>query len=416
MRISRTAAALAAALALTACSTKATNSSSGGSDSAGVKTDTGVTAGEITLGVMTDKTGAFKTLGLGVLHGNELWAKDFNDAGGVCGRKVKLEVVDHSYKADTAKTLYPQIEPKVAGFLQLLGSPIVAALKENLGTSKIVTAPVSWSSELLNLPNLMVVGTTYDLEMINGLSFLKDKGLLADGSTVGHIYIKSEYGQNALRGAKYWAEKHKVTIKEVGVNPTDVDMTNIVTGLKGAGVSAILLSGSPAQTASVAAANQSLGMNVPMLGSNPSFDYSLITGPAAGALEKYHFVGSTVPFGADVPKAKDVASKYKAAHQEPGNHGIPYGYAVGQVWASVLAKACANKDLTRAGIAAALAQTTTADTNGLVGNLDFSKKGAPATRSAYIARADKAIDGGLKIIAPLFESSDAKGYQAPHQQ
>jgi len=59
---------------------------------------------------MTDKSGVFKNLGLGVTQGNELWAKDFNAAGGVCGRQVKLEEVDHGYKADTAKTLYPQID------------------------------------------------------------------------------------------------------------------------------------------------------------------------------------------------------------------------------------------------------------------------------------------------------------------
>jgi ABC-type branched-subunit amino acid transport system substrate-binding protein len=156
MKRTHLAAALAVVLTLAACSTKAGDSGSSGSDSSGVKTGKGVTATD----VMTDKSGVFKNLGLGVTQGNELWAKDFNAAGGACGRQVKLEEVDHGYKADTAKTLYPQIEPKVLGFVQPLGSPVVAALKQNLASDKAVAAPASWSSELLDNPYVMIVGTT----------------------------------------------------------------------------------------------------------------------------------------------------------------------------------------------------------------------------------------------------------------
>src|SRR6202008_2483348 len=136
---------VAAALGLTACSTKGgetTNASSAGGVQAGV----GVTETQITLGVMTDQTGPFKSLSTAITHGNELWVKDFNAAGGVCGRQVKLEVVDHGYKADTAKTLYPQIEPKVLGFVQLVGSPIMAALGKESGTDKLDKNPPSWRS------------------------------------------------------------------------------------------------------------------------------------------------------------------------------------------------------------------------------------------------------------------------------
>lgn len=151
---------------------------------------------------MTDKTGVFKNLGLGITQGNELWAKDFNAAGGVCGRQVKLETVDHGYKADTAKTLYPQIEPKVLGFVQLLGSPVVAALKQNIASDKTVAAPASWSSELLDNPYVMIVGTTYDLEIIDGLSYMQELGNLKDGDTIGHVYIDGEYGKNGRSSAR----------------------------------------------------------------------------------------------------------------------------------------------------------------------------------------------------------------------
>ncbi|MGQ0837047.1 ABC transporter substrate-binding protein [Actinokineospora sp.] len=409
-------ATLSTVLVLSACSTKAADTGSSGPDSAGVKTGIGVTDTEITLGAMTDKTGVFKTLGLGITQGNELWAKDFNDKGGVCGRKVKLETVDHGYKADTAKTLYPQIEPKILGFVQMLGSPVVAALKQNLSSDKVVAAPASWSSELLDNSFVMIVGTTYDVEMIDGLSYLQEQGMLKDGDTVGHIYIDGEYGKNGLRGSKYYAEKHKMTVKEVKVTSTDNDLTNIVTGLKGDGVKAILLTTTPTQTGSAAAANKALGLNVPILGNNPVFDPALLKSPAASALDKLFVVASSVPFSADLPKAKEVAMKYKATYKETANAGVPYGYAVGEVWGSVLRKACENKDLTRDGIAAALKQTTSAKTDDLVADLDFSKPGAPATRRVYVAQADPSAEGGLKYVKPLFEAADAKDYTAPHEK
>ncbi|WP_409496324.1 ABC transporter substrate-binding protein [Amycolatopsis sp. cmx-11-12] len=408
--------ALAAVLVLSACSTKAGDSGSSGADDSGVKTDKGVTASEITLGVMTDKTGVFKNLGLGVTQGNELWAKDFNAAGGACGRQVKLETIDHGYKADTAKTLYPQIEPKVLGFVQLLGSPIVAALKQNIASDKTVAAPASWSSELLDNPYVMIVGTTYDLEIIDGLSYFQEQGLVKDGDTIGHVYIDGEYGKNGLRGSQFYAKKHNLTVKEVKITSTDNDLTNIVTGLKGDGVKAIVLTTSPAQTGSALATNKALGLNVPVLGNNPVFDPVLLKSPAANALDKLTIVASSVPFSADLPKAKDVAAKYKAAYKETPNGGIPYGYAVGEVWGAVLKKACENKDLTRDGIAAALKQTTSASTGDLVAALDFSKAGTPATRQVYAATPDASAEGGVRYVKPLFEAPEAKEYVAPHQK
>ncbi len=403
-------------LALTACSTKGgaeTNTSSAD----GVRTGVGVTDSQITLGVMADLTGAFKSLSTAITHGNELWVKDFNAAGGVCGRQITLETVDHGYKADTAKTLYPQIEPKVAGFVQLTGSPIMAALGKNIEADKVTTTPASWSSELLGNPYVMIVGTTYDVEMIDGLSYLQSKGMLADGDSVGHIYVDGEYGANGLRGSRYYAEQHKLKLSEVKITSTDTDLTNVVTGLKGKGVKAILVTTTPKQTGSVAAANKALGLNVPILGNNPSFDPVLHESPAANALDKLYIVASTVPFSADIPKAREIAEKYSAAgYKEPPNAGVPYGYAVAEVWGTVLRRACDNKDLTRDGIHKAMQETTSADTGDLVAALDFGTPGAPATRQVYVAQPDASAAGGTKYVQQLFEAEQAKTYKAPHEQ
>lgn len=411
---------VAASLTLAACSTKAPDSASSGGEGSGaageLKTDVGVTGDTITLGAFTDQSGVFKNLGLGITQGNQLWADDVNAAGGVCGRQVALEVADHGYKADTATTLYPGLSEKVLGFVQLLGSPVVAALDANLEEDQITAIPASWSSELLDNPSIAIVGTTYDLEMIDGLSYLQQQGLLADGDTVGHIYIDGEYGKNGLRGAQYYAEQHDITINEAKIASTDTDMTNIVTGFKDAGVKAILLTVAPSTTASAVAANAGLGLNVPVMGNNPTWDPALLQSPAKDALGNLYVSASSVPFSSDVPKAQEVAGKYSAKYTEAPNAGVMVGYAEGEVWQSFLEKACDNGDMTRAGLQQAVSETTSASTGDLVAPLDFSKPGTPATNQVYIAKPDAAAPGGLVTVQPLFAAEEAAGYKAPHQQ
>jgi len=406
------------ALVLAACgSTADTGSSGSGGGAGGVKTDKGVTDTTITLGVMGDRTGVFKNLGDALIGGNELWVSDVNAAGGICGRQLALEIVDHGYKADTAKTLYPQLEPKILGIVQLLGSPVLAALKQNLIDDNVSAAPASWSSEILNNPNIMMIGTTYDLEIVDGLAYLQQQGLIADGDTIGHIYIDGEYGGNGLRGSKYYAEKHRMTVAEAKITSTDNDLANIVTGLKGQGVKAIVLTTTPGQTASAMANNAALGLNVPVLGNNPTFDPALLQSPAAASLDKLYVAASSAPFSSKTPKAVEVATAYKQKYpNSPTNAGAQAGYVEGLVWQAVLEKACQNGDLTRAGIQTALKSLTSVTTEDLVAPLDYSAPGAPPTRGVYIAKVDQAAEGGLTEVAPLFTAPEAGDYKAPHQQ
>jgi ABC-type branched-subunit amino acid transport system substrate-binding protein len=99
---------LAGVLALTGCSTtvqsSGTQQSGGGPGKTGnVTTDFGVTRSEITLGALTDYSGPFSELGLGVVQGSRIWVNETNAAGGVCGRQIKLAVRNHGYDTGQAK-------------------------------------------------------------------------------------------------------------------------------------------------------------------------------------------------------------------------------------------------------------------------------------------------------------------------
>lgn len=390
-------------------------SDSGGStDANGVKIGPGISADTITLGVLTDHTGVFKDLGNAISAGHQIWADEVNGKGGICGRKIAIDTVDHGYKADQAKIQFPDLEPKSAAFLDLLGSPVIAALKQDIADKQLTTLAISWSSVLLGAPYVTIVGTTYDLEMVNALDYLFDQGKLKKGDKIGHVYIDGEYGGNGLLGSKYFAAQHGMTVDEAKVTATDTDMKSIVTKFKGDGVKVIALTSTPTQTASVATNNAALGLKVPMVGNNPTFAPALLGTPAAAALAPLILAQSGVPFSSSVAEAKTIAATFTKQHPDlKPNYGVQLGYSFGLIMGEVLTKACAAKDLTRAGIHNALLASNNINTDKLLPPLDYSKPGQPASRSVYIVQVDKASPGGLKQLKALYEGKDATTYQVP---
>lgn len=406
---------LAGALTLAACGDD-DDSADGGTDASGVKTGPGISDDTIKLGVMTDLTGPFKDFSTTLQAGHKMWVDEANAAGGVCGRQIELDSRDHGYKAETATIQFPDLEPNVAGFMELLGSPMLAALKSDINDKQVTTMAVSWSSELLDQPYMVIVGTTYDLEIINGLNFLLEENEIKKGDTIGHIYIEGEYGGNGLAGSRYFGKENDIKISEAKVTSTDTDMTSIVTKFKGEGVKAIVLTTSPAQTASAATNNVGLKLNVPMIGNSPVFAPALLDTPAASALSNLYVVASAVPYTSPVPKAQEIATKFEAENPDViPSFTVQYGYAQGLIWGQILQKACDAKDLSRAGINAALKASDNITTDKLVSDLDFSKPGSPSSRDVYIAQVDKDTKGGLKQVQGLKVGKDAKTYKAPHE-
>lgn len=137
------------------------------------------------------------------MAGHTIWADEINKAGGVCGRQIELDVRDHGSAAETAKVQYADLEPKVVGFPELFGASTIAALYRDLINRQSSAVALSYSSELLSNPYVLIAGTTYDVEMINGLNYLMSKGMLKKGDTLEHICIGGQYGNNGLLGSEY---------------------------------------------------------------------------------------------------------------------------------------------------------------------------------------------------------------------
>jgi ABC-type branched-subunit amino acid transport system substrate-binding protein len=208
-----------------------------------------------------------------------------------------------------------------------------------------------------------------------------------------------------------------MTIVEQKIKATDEDMSGQVAALKRAGVKAIALTTAPTQMASVAGIAASQGLNVPLVGNNPTFDPALLKTPAAKALmANAYIVSSATPFNGDGTETKQVASAYtKQFPSETPKASVQFGYAQGQVMYEALKKACDAKDLTRAGLVKAARTLSNVDLGGLTaGPLDYSKVGQPSSRVVYISRPAK-VPGGLKAEPNTVESDEAKSYDVAAQ-
>ncbi len=302
---------------------------------------------------------------------------------------------------------------KVVAMQDLLGSPITAALLPTLKSDRMPSLLSSWASSLLANDFVVEVGAPYELEMINGLDYLKSKGKIKSGDKLGDVYFEGEYGEAGLAGVKYWASKNGVSVVSQKLKATDQDMTAQVSTLKRAGVNAIAMTTGPKQLASLAGIAATQGLAVPILGQNPTFDPGLMATPAAKALIANAYIAQPVaPFSSDQPAVKKVSDAFVAAYGKKNAKAVAQlGFAQSQVMKEILDQACQNKDLSREGIIKASHQISDLDTGGLVaGPLDYTNVGQPPTRAVYLARPANVI-GGLKALPGTYESDTAKSWK-----
>ena len=104
-----TVAALVTSMSLGAIA--ACGKSESGEEQGDVKAGPGVTAKAINVGILTDLSGTFAALGKPIVQATQLYWKQQNASGGVCGREVNLVVKDHGYNPQRAVTQYRESSP-----------------------------------------------------------------------------------------------------------------------------------------------------------------------------------------------------------------------------------------------------------------------------------------------------------------
>ncbi|TDE19863.1 ABC transporter substrate-binding protein [Actinomadura sp. 6K520] len=413
MTIRPLAAAALCLAALTACSTTDPDAGSGDGDGSGVRTGNGVTGSEIRIGVLTDLSGPFKAgAAVQVQEKKAYWAAR-SAQGGICGRKITMDVRDHGYNPQRAVSLYRSMSPDVVALQQVLGSPAVAAVLPLAEKDDLYVGGMGWASVALEYKVAQLPGTTYSIEAANAVDYLVDTLKVPAGSTIGHVYFEGDFGGDSLAGAEHAAAARGLKVHPIKITPQESDMSAQAAALKRADVKGVILGAAPSQLSSLASVLASNGVNVPLIGNTPTFSPALLNTPAReGLLKNFYTVTSVAPYNGEGAGVKTAAEMFEK-NAPDGTKGweVPLAYGQSELLATALEKACENGDLTPKGVVAAMHETSGLDTRGLFsGALDYTRPGEPPTRKVFVSRADAEAPGGLKVLDTI-EGPSARSYK-----
>jgi len=417
--------ALVAAMVLVAgCRNDAPEAQEG---SSGVKFDVGVTSepcptavdkakGCIYLGSISDLTeGAFKALGVPITESQKSFWQRVNEAGGIGDFEVDVSkyVKDNKYNPQIHNEVYAEIKPDVLGLTQTLGSPTTAAILADLKSSSVIGVPASWTSAWAFEDVILESGTNYCFESMNSVDFavetLKPK-------TVAAVHFPGDYGDDAAAGTKIAAEANGLTFTDIPTAPGQENQGAAIQKLIAAKPDLVILTTGPTEAATIVGGAAQNGFKGQFIGTSPTWNPALLKSPAAPALTAlYRQSGPWAPYGTDTPGHKALAesidqAKFKAAPND--------GYTAGWVWAyplkAALQKAVDSKDLTRAGLLAAVKSLETVDYEGMLPAEAGRFGGEPnerVFRASIISKVDPTAPTGVKVEKDFFTGKTAKAHE-----
>src|SRR5918994_6848471 len=230
---------------------EAADEGSEGTEGGAPETVPGFDGETIRLGVVTPTSGRVAIIGEPLTNGNRAyWDYVNEELGGVAGTyPVELVIEDSAYDAPTAVQKYNQIKGDVVMFNQLLGTPIVNALLEQLNTDNIVAQPASLDSFWVREQNLLPIGAPYQIQAINGLDWYATEGGGSADSAICTLRQDDPYGEAGQEGVDFALEQLGMDLTEEVTFPVaNPDFTTQITQLQGAGCEMVWLTSTPTDT------------------------------------------------------------------------------------------------------------------------------------------------------------------------
>ena len=325
------------------------------------------TAQEIVVGYAGPMTGQYATFGLQFKNGAEQAVADINAAGGVLGKKLKLEMGDDACDPKQARAVAEKLSsmkvPVVFGhFCSSSSIPASEAYNESgvLQISPASTNPVFTERKLWN--TFRVCGRDDQQGLVAGQFLAKSY----KGKNIAILHDKSTYGKGL-------ADETQKVMNKAGVKEKlyqaytqgDKDFTALVSKMKAANIDAVYVGGYHTEAGLILRQMRDQGVKAQLISGDAlvTNEFWSITGPAGE--------GVRMTFGPDPrkkPTAAAVVKKFKDKGFDPEGYTL-YTYAAIQVWAQAAAKA----GTTDAKKVAATMHAGKWDT--VLGPISFDKKG-----------------------------------------
>jgi branched-chain amino acid transport system substrate-binding protein len=324
-------------------------------------------AQELVVGYAGPMTGQYATFGLQFKNGAEQAVADINAAGGVLGKKLKLEMGDDACDPKQARAVAEKLSgmkvPVVFGhFCSSSSIPASEAYAESgvLQISPASTNPVYTERKLWN--TFRVCGRDDQQGLVAGQYLAKSY----KGKNIAILHDKSTYGKGLADETQ--KAMNKAGVKEKlyqAYTQGDKDFTALVSKMKAANIDAVYVGGYHTEAGLILRQMRDQGVKAQLISGDAlvTNEFWSITGPAGE--------GVRMTFGPDPrkkPTAAAVVKKFKDKGFDPEGYTL-YTYAAIQVWAQAAGKA----GTTDAKKVAATMHAGKWDT--VLGPISFDKKG-----------------------------------------
>jgi branched-chain amino acid transport system substrate-binding protein len=322
---------------------------------------------DITVGVAGPMTGGDATFGRQMNNGAELAVADINAAGGVLGKKLKLEVGDDACDGKQARSVAEKFVgmkvPFVAG--HYCSSASIPASEVYAEGNVLQITPASTNPKFTDqgLWNTLRVCGRDDQQGSFVTRYIAEN---FKGKNIAVIDDQTTYGQGLADEVRAGLKKLNVTVKlNESYNKGENDFTALVSKLKLGNIDIVFDGGYHREAGLIVRQMRDQGMKTILMAGDAlaSKEFATITG-AAGE-------GVLFTFGPDprkMPSAAAIVKRFNAKGIDPEGYTL-YTYAAFQIWSKAVAKA---KTLDPKKVAETI-KAGTWDT--VIGNISYDKKG-----------------------------------------
>lgn len=367
-----------------------------------LRTDVGVDAERkvIRVGTLDDESGPGASIGIPYAQGKRILAAQIN-AGGTGllpdGWTVALVGKDHGYNPQKAIQAYKETQDEVLFYGTVFGTPNTLPLRPLLERAGAVAFPASLSSELALDETTPPIGPSYRVEALRAFDWVVES---AGGETNAAANVKAcvvaqkdDYGKDGQEGWTAAAKHHGLTlVSEQSVMPGQKDVTAVVTALKDAGCTHVLLVVLPSGTGPIVGTAAQLGFAPVWIGNTPSwidrfFDPQVIP-PQVFA--SFYWVTGFPFWGEPVPGMDKFIAAWEAHGKEKGGPDFYtlVSYAQGLAQIEAARRAIEAGDITRAGYKKQLQSLKDWNAGGLIQPLDLTKFPYEASTRTRVLKPD----------------------------